>query len=60
MEIDGAPGHLDMDGALARRAAAAGNPIVIDSDCNRADWLARQCGLASAPARRGWTSPGMY
>ena len=22
MEIDGAPGHLDMDGALARRAAA--------------------------------------
>ena len=24
MEIDGAPGHLDMDGALARRAVAAG------------------------------------
>ena len=24
VEIDGAPGHLDMDGRIARRAAAAG------------------------------------
>ena len=57
MEIDGAPGHLDMDGALARRAAAAGVTVAIDSDCHRAEWLARQMRFGVGTARRGWIEP---
>jgi DNA polymerase (family 10) len=57
MEIDGAPGHLDMDGALARRAAAAGVAIVVDSDCHRAEWLGRQMRFGIGTARRGWIEP---
>ena len=54
MEVDGAPGHLDMDGVLARRAAAAGVTIVIDSDCHRTDALGRQMRFGVGTARRGW------
>ena len=54
VEIDGSPSHLDLDGALARRAAAAGAPLVIDSDCHRAEMLERQMALGIATARRGW------
>ena len=57
MEIDGAPGHLDMDGELARRAAAAGVTIAIDSDCHRIDGLARQMQFGIGTARRGWIEP---
>jgi DNA polymerase (family 10) len=57
MEIDGAPGHLDMDGSLARRAAEAGVTIVVDSDCHRAEWLGRQMRFGVATARRGWIEP---
>jgi DNA polymerase (family 10) len=57
MEVDGAPGHLDMDGATARRAAAAGVTITIDSDCHRVDGLARQMQFGVATARRGWIEP---
>jgi DNA polymerase (family 10) len=57
MEIDGAPGHLDMDGALARRAVAAGVTVTIDSDCHRAEWLARQMRFGVGTARRGWIEP---
>jgi DNA polymerase (family 10) len=57
MEIDGAPGHLDMDGELARRAAAAGVTVAIDSDCHRAEWLARQMRFGVGTARRGWIEP---
>lgn len=57
MEIDGAPGHLDMDGAVARRAAAAGVTIVINSDCHRADALGRQMAFGIGTARRGWIEP---
>jgi DNA polymerase (family 10) len=57
MEVDGAPGHLDMDGALARRAAAAGVTVTIDSDCHRAEWLARQMRFGIGTARRGWIEP---
>ncbi len=57
MEIDGAPGHLDMDGALARRATAAGVTVAIDSDCHRAEWLARQMRFGVGTARRGWIEP---
>jgi DNA polymerase (family 10) len=54
VEIDGAPVHLDLDGALARRALAAGATLVIDSDCHRADALGRQMDLGVTTARRGW------
>jgi DNA polymerase (family 10) len=57
MEIDGAPGHLDMDGALARRAVAAGVTIVVDSDCHRAEYLRRQMRFGVGTARRGWIEP---
>jgi DNA polymerase (family 10) len=54
MEIDGAPGHLDMDGALARRAVAMGVTVTINSDCHRADSLGRQMRFGIGTARRGW------
>jgi DNA polymerase (family 10) len=57
MEIDGAPGHLDMDGALARRAVAKGVVVAIDSDCHRADALGRQMRFGLGTARRGWIEP---
>ena len=58
MEIDGAPGHLDMDGVLARRAVAAGVTVVVDSDCHRVEALARQMYFGIGTARRGWLEPG--
>jgi DNA polymerase (family 10) len=54
LEIDGAPAHLDMDGALARRAIDAGVTVAIDSDCHRADMLERQLEFGIGTARRGW------
>jgi DNA polymerase (family 10) len=57
MEVDGGPGHLDLDGALARRAAAAGVMLVVDSDCHRMDALGRQMQFAVGTARRGWIEP---
>lgn len=57
IEIDGAPGHLDLDGALARRAAAAGATITIDSDSHRADAIGRQMRFGVGTARRGWIEP---
>ena len=57
LEIDGAPVHLDMDGALARRAIAAGVTVSINSDCHHADMLDRQMQLGIATARRGWVEP---
>ena len=57
MEVDGAPGHLDMDGAVARRAVEQGVAIVIDSDCHRAEALGRQMEFGVGTARRGWVEP---
>jgi DNA polymerase (family X) len=57
LEIDGAPGHLDMDGAIARRAVAAGVTLTIDSDAHRAEWLGRQMRFGVGTARRGWVEP---
>jgi DNA polymerase (family 10) len=54
MEIDGAPGHLDMDGAMARRAVAGGVTTSVDGDCHRADLLGRHMLFAVGTARRGW------
>jgi DNA polymerase (family 10) len=57
MEIDGAPGHLDMDGQLARRAVAVGVTVTVDSDCHRKDALGRQMRFGIGTARRGWVEP---
>lgn len=57
LEVDGAPGHLDLDGALVRQAIAAGVLLAVDSDCHRAAWLARQMRFGVATARRGWATP---
>lgn len=57
LEIDGAPAHLDMDGALARRAVAFGVTVVVDSDSHRAELLDRQMYLGVTTARRGWVEP---
>jgi DNA polymerase (family 10) len=54
LEIDGAPVHLDLAGALARRAVAAGVTVAIDSDSHRAELLERQMTLGVMTARRGW------
>ncbi|HJO39286.1 MAG: PHP domain-containing protein [Vicinamibacterales bacterium] len=54
LEIDGAPIHLDMDGAVARHAAAAGAMISVDSDCHRASRLGAQMWYGIGTARRGW------
>ena len=54
LEIDGAPIHLDMDGALARRAVAAGTSVSIDSDAHRARRLGQQMRYGVGMARRGW------
>lgn len=53
IEVDGAPGHLDLDGHLARQAAAAGATLVIDSDGHFADRLGRQMRMGVGTARRG-------
>jgi len=57
LEVDGAPGHLDMDGALARRAIGQGATLVVSSDGHRGDVLGRQMRFAVATARRGWVEP---
>jgi DNA polymerase (family 10) len=57
MEIDGAPGHLDMDGAIARQAMQRGVTVVVDSDCHRAENLGRQMEFGVGTARRGWLEP---
>ena len=57
LEVDGAPIHLDMDGAVARRAAAAGAMISVDSDCHHASRLGAQMWYGVGTARRGWLTP---
>lgn len=58
LEIDGGPGHLDLDGHLARRAVEAGVTLTIDSDAHDATRLGRQMRLGVGTARRGGVSPG--
>ncbi len=52
MEVDGAPGHLDLDAPLAEQAAGVGVTIVVDSDCHVADRLGRQMAFGVGLARR--------
>jgi DNA polymerase (family 10) len=54
LEVDGAPGHLDMDGDMTRAAIAAGATVILDSDCHRMRSLERQMSFAVGTARRGW------
>src|SRR5262249_9832444 len=57
VEIDGAPAHLDLDGALARRALALGVRGAIGSHAHRTGVLDRQMTLGVTTARRGWVEP---
>jgi DNA polymerase (family 10) len=57
LEVDGAPSHMDLDGARARAAAAAGVTLSIDSDCHRVEALGRQMRFGVGTARRGWVEP---
>lgn len=57
LEVDGAPGHLDLTGELTRRAIGTGATLAVDSDCHRADALGRQMHLGLLTARRGWAEP---
>ncbi len=52
VEIDGAPGHLDLDAPLAELAASVGAPILVDSDCHMAERLGRQMRFGVGLARR--------
>jgi DNA polymerase (family 10) len=53
LEIDGGPAHLDLDGALAARAVAAGVTLGVDSDCHNVARLGRQMLFGVGTARRG-------
>jgi DNA polymerase (family 10) len=53
VEVDGAPGHLDLDGHLARRAVESGATVVIDSDGHFAERLGRQMRMGVGTAGRG-------
>lgn len=57
VEIDGAPGHLDLDAPLAERAAALGATLVVNSDCHIADRLGRQMTFGVGLARRAALQP---
>jgi len=57
VEVDGSPNHLDLDGALARRATACGAMLTVDSDAHRHDLLGRQLQFGVGTARRGWVQP---
>lgn len=57
LEIDGAPGHLDLTAVLARRAAAAGVMLTLDSDAHAPEHLDRHLRLGLFLARKGWVEP---
>lgn len=53
VEVDGAPGHLDLDGHLARLAVETGATVVIDSDGHFAERIGRQMRMGVGTAGRG-------
>jgi DNA polymerase (family X) len=56
LEINGAPDRRDLDDVMARAAAQAGVPIVLDSDAHGPETL-RNVRWAVATARRAWIGP---
>ncbi|HVM69938.1 MAG TPA: DNA polymerase/3'-5' exonuclease PolX [Gaiellaceae bacterium] len=56
LEINGAPDRRDLDDVMARAAAEAGVPIVLDSDAHGPETL-RNVRWAVATARRAWITP---
>jgi DNA polymerase (family 10) len=58
VEVDGAPGHLDLDGHLARRAVETGATVVVDSDGHFAERLGRQMRMGVGTAARGGVEAG--
>lgn len=58
VEVDGAPGHLDLDGHLARRAVETGAMVVVDSDGHFAERLGRQMRMGVGTAARGGVEAG--
>jgi DNA polymerase (family 10) len=53
VEVDGAPGHLDLDGHLARQAVERSATLVVDSDGHFAERLGRQMRMGVGMAARG-------
>ncbi len=53
VEVDGAPGHIDLDGHLARQAVEAGVTLAIDSDGHFAERIGRQMRIGVGTAARG-------
>ena len=60
MEIDGAPGHLDMDGLVARRAVAAGVRSRSTATVTVPTRSRGRCGLALERRGGGGSSRGTY
>lgn len=57
LEINGAPDRRDLDDVHARAAAAAGVPILVNTDAHRVATLARTRPYGIATARRAWLTP---
>ncbi len=53
VEIDGAPGHIDLDGRRARHAVTLGAMLVVDSDGHFAERIGRQMRIGVGTAARG-------
>ena len=54
LEIDGAPRTSTWTARSPGERSPAGATVTVDSDCHRADMLARQMHLGVITARRGW------
>jgi DNA polymerase (family 10) len=53
LEIDGSPSHIDLNAAMAARAAARGVTLAIDGDSHAAQQMSRFMAIAVLTARRG-------
>ena len=57
LEINGAPDRRDLNDVHARAAAAAGVPILVNTDAHRVATLSRTRPYGIATARRAWLIP---
>lgn len=57
LEINGAPDRRDLNDVHARAAAAAGVPILVNTDAHRVATLSRTRPYGIATARRAWLTP---